>query len=64
MVNLPLTHLVVVADAATETPPEEPELRMPTKANTKADVQAYLDEVGVEYPEDATKAELLELVEE
>lgn len=32
-------------------------------SNTKAEVQDYLDEQGIEYPSDATKADLLELAQ-
>jgi len=34
----------------------------PTNVNTKAEVQAYLDGIGIEYSNSATKAELLELI--
>ena len=33
-----------------------------SESNTKAEIQAYLDGQGIEYPASATKAELLELV--
>jgi len=32
-------------------------------SNTKAEVQDYLDEQGIDYPSDATKADLLELAQ-
>jgi len=48
------------------TPPEEPEglLRsVPTASSLKSEIQDYLDEQGVDYPSDATKAELVEVLE-
>lgn len=35
---------------------------MPNSKNTKAEIQAYLDSIGVDYDSTATKAELLELI--
>lgn len=37
-------------------------MEKPTNVNTKADIQAYLDEIGIEYDSSATKSELLELI--
>lgn len=34
----------------------------PTDANTVAEIKAYLDGEGIEYPSNATKADLLALV--
>lgn len=42
-------------------PTPEPILPKPTMDNTKKEIQDYLDAKGIEY-EDATKAELLELI--
>lgn len=35
---------------------------MPNSKSTKAEIQAYLDSIGVNYDDAATKAELLELI--
>lgn len=37
-------------------------LEKPTDSNTVAEIKAYLDMVGTDYPSSATKAELLALV--
>jgi hypothetical protein len=36
---------------------------VPTASSTKAEIQAYLDEQGVDYPSDATKAQLVDTLE-
>lgn len=45
---------------------EEPEVLLaavPTSSSLKGEIQDYLDEQGVDYPSDATKAELVEVLE-
>lgn len=47
-------------------PPEPPEgflAAVPTASSLKSEIQDYLDEQGVDYPSDATKAELVEVLE-
>jgi len=36
---------------------------VPTASSLKSEIQDYLDEQGVDYPSDATKAELVEVLE-
>ena len=41
---------------------EVPQVPVPTSDWLKADIQAWLTDAGIDYPSDATKAELLMLV--